>query len=202
MPHTRKTSFYPKPTSLSNKLFFDNSSATISTDGLKSRLWIKNFSTCRILNLKKYNASDFGLKRIQRVRFLNESFSTCQISKLCMHSKITFWFILLRENDQFYIFCAFFESMILNWKFHYVTDFELKKKTTRQIFKQNFYISSDFELKFFRAVRFWNKNFTMCHVILKKFRPVRFQNKMFSSFSTLKSNLLPPHVLFASFSSI
>ena len=57
-----------------------------------------------------YYTSDFGMKRIQRVkvwvkrkqrvRFWLESFTTCQI---------------------------------LNWKFYKVSDFELKKNTTRQI---------------------------------------------------------------------
>ena len=42
--------------------------------------------------------------------------------------------------------------MILNWNFHYVSDFELKK-TPRQIFKQIFYNASDFEKKLQR-VRF------------------------------------------------
>ena len=36
--------------------------------------------------------------------------------------KINFWCILLRENE---IFC-FFKSMILNWKFQYASDFDLK----------------------------------------------------------------------------
>ena len=36
---------------------------------LKAWFWIKNFVTCQILNWKKYNASDFDLINLQRVRF-------------------------------------------------------------------------------------------------------------------------------------
>ena len=128
MPHTCKRSFYPRPSSISNKLVFDNSSATIWKDGLRSRFWKKkNLTTCQILILKKtarqnliskfYNASDFGLKKIQCVRFWNKIFSTCQILKNCLHSEITYWFILLLENEIFYIFCAFLKAWFWIWNF-------------------------------------------------------------------------------------
>ena len=35
--------------------------------------------------------------------------------------------MLLREDDIFYIFRAFLKNMILYWKFHYASDFDLKK---------------------------------------------------------------------------
>ena len=65
MPHTRKKSFYHKPSSFSNKLFFDvgsmydKSSARIRKNGLKS-----GFST-KISN----NMAGFKRKKIQRARF-------------------------------------------------------------------------------------------------------------------------------------
>ena len=96
-----------------------------------------------------------------------------------------FWFVLLRENDVFCNFCAFWRSMILNYKFYNVSDFELKKlqhvriwiqkNTTRQILrekfdnalhfeiiscsgqilKQNYYNVSDFQSKFLGLARLW-----------------------------------------------
>ena len=53
--------------------------------------------------------------------------------KMFRLQKITFWFILLRDNDIFCIYRGFLKSKILYWKFHYMSDFELKKNTTRQI---------------------------------------------------------------------
>ena len=91
------------------------------------------------MNWKNHNALDFGSKVFRHVSF----WKTFRIQK------ITFWFNLLRENDIFYIFCAFLKSMVLNWKFNYVSDFELKK-----------YNASDFKTKFLQRVRFWFKNFT------------------------------------------
>ena len=57
----------------------------------------------------------------------------------------------------FYIFLCFFKSIILNWNFHYVSDFELKKNknTTRQILNWKKHNASDFELKKIQRVRFW-----------------------------------------------
>ena len=86
-----------------------------------------------------YNALDFGSKVFRHVRF----WKTFRIQK------IKFWFILLRENDIFYIFCTFLKSMVLNWKYNYVSDFELKK-----------YNASAFKTKFLKRVRFWFKSFT------------------------------------------
>ena len=59
-------------------------------------------------------------------------------------------------------FCAFLKSMILYWKFLYVSDFEVKKK-------QN---ASDFKLKKIQRVRFWNKIFSFCQIFIKNFNNV------------------------------
>ena len=167
MPHTRKRSFYSKPSSLSNKFFFDISSATIWKDGLKSRFskrflqrvrfWIEKNTTRYIFDWKKYNALDFEFKVFRLVRFWDN---------VCIQ-KITFVFILLRENDIFCIFCAFSKSIILYWKILYASDFELKRK----------YNASDFEVEktqrdrfwkksFFRLVRFSIKNLTTCQIFI------------------------------------
>ena len=139
MPHTGKRSSYPKQSSLSNKLFFDNISARILKDGLKSRFWKENFTTCQILNWKKKttrqiliwkfcNASIFGLKKKNNaLEFELKIFRHVTFRKNVCLQKITSWFFLLRENDIFCIFRAFLKSMILNIKFHWVSDFELKK---------------------------------------------------------------------------
>ena len=88
----------------------------------------------KILNWKKYNALVFEIKIFRQVTFWKKFAS----------KKITFWFFLLRENDLFCIFRAFLKSMILNWSFLYVTDFQLKKSN-----------ASDFEYK----------NITTCHIL-------------------------------------
>ena len=151
-------------------------SARIWQDDFKSRFWTKKYTTCQILKEKKEqrvriwfkspttrqvldwknnNALDFELKIFQHFR----------VRKNVCNQKITFCFLLHRKNDIFCIFCAFLKSMILYWKFHYVSDFELKKIqrvrfwiwkiTTRQISNWNKYKALYFELNFFRHVRFW-----------------------------------------------
>ena len=71
MPHTRKKSFYPKPSSLSNKLFFDVGSTLIIIQQESEKMIRKaNF------DLKKYNASDFDMKILQHVRFWIEKNTT------------------------------------------------------------------------------------------------------------------------------
>ena len=68
--------------------------------------------------------------------------------------KIAFWFILLRENDMFCVYRGLFESMILYWKFHYVSDFELKKIQRVRFWIEKKYNATDLEIKSFRLVRF------------------------------------------------
>ena len=69
MPHTRKKSFNPKPSSLTTKLFFDVGSTL---------LIIQLESEKQTLNWKFYNVSEFKTKKLQRVRFLVKIFTTCQ----------------------------------------------------------------------------------------------------------------------------
>ena len=107
------------------------------------RFWFKSFTTRQILDWKK-NALDFEFNIFPHVRL----WKTSRIQK------ITYWFTLLRENDIFYIFCAVLKSMVLNWKFNYVSEFELKKNTMRQNVEQIFYNVSHFECKILHRVRF------------------------------------------------
>ena len=69
MAHTLKSYFYPKPSSLSNKLSFDVGSTLII---------IQQESEKHTLNQKVYNVSDFK-KELQHVRFINKIFTTRQI---------------------------------------------------------------------------------------------------------------------------
>ena len=85
------------------------------------------------------------------------------ICQVCIQ-KITFLFIFLRENNKLCILLAFLKSMISNWKFCYVSYFELKKKrqilnlkTTRQVLKSKFYKLSDFKSTFQARVWFWSE---------------------------------------------
>ena len=126
MPHTRKNYFYHEPWSFSNKLLFDVGSTLIITQReSEKQILNKKFYNVSDFKIKKYKASDLytkvskrvrfwyqkfkklqilDWKKIPRVRFWIRNFSTCQILKKCLHSKITFWFILLRQNDIFYYF--------------------------------------------------------------------------------------------------
>ena len=77
-----------------------------------------------------------------------------EFEKMFWSKKILFWFFLLRENDIFCIFRAFLKSMRLNWNFHYVSDFDLKKiqRVRFWIWQEN--NASEFELKII-LVRLW-----------------------------------------------
>ena len=110
----------------------------------------KKNTTRQIFKQNFHNASDFGLKKIQRVRFWIKNFSTCHILKNCLLSKNHVLVQFTPWKRHILLFSCFFKSMILNWKFHYVSDFELKK-----------YNSSDFDLKKIQRVRYWlEKNTT------------------------------------------
>ena len=83
--------------------------------------------------------------------------------------KITFWFILLRENEIFFNFGAFLKNISLNCKFQYASNFvlrglqrvsfEIEKNTfsksywTRQFFILKNYNRSDFLLKVLQPLR-------------------------------------------------
>ena len=80
MPHTREKFFYPKPSSFSNKLFFDVGSTLI----IIQREFEKKKKVN--LNLKFYNVSDlnlnishrviFRISKLQRARFWIEKYTT------------------------------------------------------------------------------------------------------------------------------
>ena len=61
-----------------------------------------------VFDLKVLQRVRFWVEKIQRVRFSNKIFSTCQILKNWLHSKVTFWFILLRDSDIFFTFLMLF----------------------------------------------------------------------------------------------
>ena len=71
------------------------------------RFWFEVFATPQILDWQKYNALDFELEVFRDVRFW----------KMFASKKITFWFFLLRENDIFCIFRAFFKKHDFQLKF-------------------------------------------------------------------------------------
>ena len=79
------------------------------------QILIRKFTTRQILNWEKHYALDFESKIFRLVRFWKN---------VCIQ-KITFWFILFRENDIICIFCAFLKNTMLYWNFHYLSDFEL-----------------------------------------------------------------------------
>ena len=123
------------------------------------RFRLKSFTKRKVLDRKKNNVLDFELKKIGRVRFW----------KIVCIRKITFWFILLCENDIFCIFSALLKGKILNCKFQYASDFDLKhlqrvgfgieKKTfsksywTRHVFILKKRNTSEFQLKIIQPLR-------------------------------------------------
>ena len=73
MRQTRK-SFYSKPSSFSNTLFFDVGSTLILIQRESEKtFWKADFE------VKNYNASGFELKKLKRVRFRIGKFTTRQI---------------------------------------------------------------------------------------------------------------------------
>ena len=59
--------------------------------------------------MKKYKASDFDLKVLQRVRFwIEKKYNALDFELKFFHiQKITYWFNLFRENDIFTFFLLF-----------------------------------------------------------------------------------------------
>ena len=212
-----KKSFYPKLSSFSNNLFFDVDSLLIKIQRESGKLiWKadlkKYFSPCQFLNWKFYNVSIFEFKKIQRVRFWFKRFTTRQIldwkkynaldfelkhfrhvgfwKNVCMQ-QITFWFFSLRENNIFCTFRAFWKASF--WIENFNTCQILKwKNTTRQILNREKYITR----------QILKQSFSSGQILNKKFYNVSdFKLIFLNFFLLLKSILVPPDVLFTSFSS-
>ena len=75
MPHTQKKLFYPKPFSFSNKLSFDVANILIIFQRESEKTILKSDFEKKTLQ----RVTDFELKKMQGVRFRNETFTTCQI---------------------------------------------------------------------------------------------------------------------------
>ena len=145
--------------------------------------------TRQILDWKKYNASDFELKKLQCLGFWIEKIATRYILNWNFFDRSDFEKLLAIKNHvvvhftrrkrHILLFLCLFKCMILNWKIHYVSDFELKKKTLQTLDWKK-YDASDFELKKIRRVRFW----------IETKRGVWFWIKIFSSRQILKKKLL------------
>ena len=107
------------------------------------------------MDWKKYNVLDFELKKFEGVRLWKN---------VCIQ-KITFWFILLRENDIFCIFAAFFETHNFEMKSSIRVRFRFERFTTRQIWDWKKYIfnvvlnASCFHFKKRQHVRVSVKNY-------------------------------------------
>ena len=171
------------------------------------------------------------MKKLQRVRirtqkfgtrlFWSETFWHVSWNKSVSIRKITFLFVLLHENDIFCIFRAYSESMVSNKCFQNVSDFELKKTTRQlsiykictvsdfemkkkhQISNLNFYIGSDFKLKFFypaRFVKYSCLNVSDCQK--KVFSSSQISMKNFPFPLMWNSNPVLSHVSFTTSSSI
>ena len=131
-----------------------------------------------ILSYYIYNASEFELKILRRVRFWNEDFTTREIlkknkflksmilkKKIWTH-KITFCLILTRKMRKFCVLRAYLRSTILKKKkffkkhdfeekyFSKKHDFEWKSFVKSVNLNKDFFVLSDFETKFFPRVRF------------------------------------------------
>ena len=125
---------------------------TLNFDILK-----KSYTKCQIFIWKNTTRQILKLKQIQCVRYWIECFSTSQTLKNCLHSKkVTFWILLLRENDSFCIFHAlskawFWNEIFLLVKFSFKSFtmcLILKEKfLARQILNQIFFIFYNFKFE-------------------------------------------------------
>ena len=189
MLHTRKKSFYSKPSSLSNKLFFDaGSTLMLLQQESEKMIWKQNLNknfynvstfkennnkTRPILNLKFYNALDFGLKKMQRVRIWNQNFSTGHILEKNSHSKNH---VLVQ---------------ITPWKRHVLHFSRISKN---MILHSKISLRVRFWIERIQRVRFWlEKNtkrqilkwfFSSCQVFNEKFNVSEFQLKFFYIFQS------------------
>ena len=104
---------------------------------------MENFTTRQILNEKFYNASEFELKILRRVRFCIKIFTTRQILKKNKFSKstilkknctqkITFCLILPRKMRRFCVLRALLKSTILKKTF-FLKSTVLKKKFSKKL---------------------------------------------------------------------
>ena len=89
---------------------------------------------------------DFELKPLQRVRFWNEEYTTCQINSL----KI----IDVPHSDQKSLFVVKISTKV----FYDVLDFELKKNLTVRFLVREFCNPSDFDFIFLKQVRLRETN--------------------------------------------
>ena len=180
-----------------------------------SDIKLKSLQRARLQN--KNNTSSFLSKCLQRTSYWIKIFLSCQKcrffwhfnmltshlynTKICIQN-IRCGFNSLLESDTSGLVRAVLKSMILNWKFYYVSDFELKK-----------YNALDFGLKKIQRVRFWTekvttrqilnwKNIVLSNYQLRRLQRVRSLIKIFSYFFIWSSNPVPPHELFTSFPSI
>ena len=98
------------------ELTFSNASNFETKNPKRVRFWFKSFTTCHVLDWKKYNALDFDLKFFRHIIF----WKIVCIQKI-FFSSLTSW---KRHTSHFWCFS---KGMISNWNFHYVSDIELKK---------------------------------------------------------------------------
>ena len=149
------------------------------------RFWFKIFTRPHILIWSFYNASDFELKKIQRLRFWNETLSTCQIFKnICIQiNDVSFLFTPWKRH--FLIFSCFSKKNDFELKFSSRGRFWIEKNTMRQNLSIKEYIASysvlekynssdlesekynawDFESRKIQRVRFSVQNFTTCQML-------------------------------------
>ena len=129
-----------------------------------------SFYNASDVDSKIYNTSDFGMTKNNALDFEAEIILHSVFEKNVCNQKVTFWFVLPRENDIFCIFRAWLEA----W-------FWIEKFITSQILNWKKYNASDFEFeKLQRVVRFWVKTFTTSHTL----------NQLFKQASDFKMNLL------------
>ena len=130
---------------------------------------LKNFATRQILKWNFYIALHFELKFYNVSDFKLKIFTTCQnikrkffkkldlelnvfrhvgFGKKCLNSKNRVLAIFTPWNLYSSHFFSFLKRNIWNQLLHNLSDFELKKNTTRENLNWIFCIASDFDMKF------------------------------------------------------
>ena len=110
--------------------------------------WIKVLQRVRFLVKHFYNVSEYKTKIFQKVRFGIKCLSTCRIWEKMFKFKKSCFGYFYSVKSIFFAFFSFLQRNISNQILHNLSDFELKKNTTRENFNWIFCIASDFDMKF------------------------------------------------------
>ena len=116
------------------------------------KIWLKKFATRQMPIYKSYNASDFGRKNLQTVRFRIELFTTCQNLIEISYNKICFFFLF--SSIRWFEFLEQNKSFSETLKNKVKIKFWVEKDKTHDISLWKICLASDFGKNAFQKPRF------------------------------------------------